>query len=226
MKNLIVQNILNNKKNITPEFENSIIQKYNSYISYTQIPKVNLVQGIDIKNIPPKLNTLYQNCMDIIGDNYNMLVNLQTYKPAGFITSLLTNKYFENTISQDNHLNNILYIDTNLLIEDYKKLMDKNDSTSLNLVHSLDVLYKEVETADYIFWDKFGMLNSNYALTKIYNILDIRYRKCLGNMFFITGGKQTMEQKFSNELYDVMNLTLPSVINLEREQFTYIKEEF
>ena len=76
MKNLIVQNILNNKKNITPEFENSIIQKYNSYISYTQIPKFNLVQGIDIKNIPPKLNTLYQNCMDIIGDNYNMLIRL------------------------------------------------------------------------------------------------------------------------------------------------------
>lgn len=225
MRNLVIQNILKNKQNITPEFENSIIQKYNSFITYTQLPTVNLVQSIDTTNMTPKVNTLYQNCTDIIGDKYNILINLYTYKPAGFIAALMSNTYFQNTVLQDNHLNNILYIDTNLLIEDYKKLMDKNDSVPLNLVHSMDVLYKDIETADFIFWDKFGMLNSNYALTKIYNILDIRYRKCLGNMFFITGGKQTMEQKFSNELYDVMNLTLPSVINLEREQFTYIREE-
>lgn len=222
MKELLLKEIINNQT-VTTEYINSISNRYDNFIQYTQLPQVNLHQYIDSNNLPVITNNLYNNTFNIISQRQNYIINLDIFKSAGFLSSLMIHSYFKQCIKNDTHINTILYIDTNLLVEDYKKLMDKTlDSVSPRLVHSLDVLYKEIEEAEFVFWDKFTMLNSNYALSKIYEILTIRYRNCLGNIFYITGGETRLRQVLGQETLSVMNLTSNELINLENETPNYI----
>ena len=82
------------------------------------------------------------------------------------------------------------------MVEDYKRLInyDKNE-LSLAPVHSLETLYKNIENAPLVIWDKFMMIDSAYDKDKIYDILCIRHRKGLANFYFsINGTSYTVEK--------------------------------
>lgn len=207
MKQLIVENILNKlsvKNKITSDYAESIENRVENFITYTELPKVFQKEIIDKHNLPKETQKLFNLMDSIIQNKYSAGVKVSSYKDCGFLVSTLIIDYLEDYIIKDEHLNTVLYIDTNLLLEDYKKLMDINSSNDISpvLVHSLDVLYREIENADFIFWDKFTMLQSNYEIMKIYDIISVRYRNCLGNLFFIT---PDYEYVLSKDLMDIMH---------------------
>lgn len=219
MKQLILQKVLQKIGNMTEDYINSIQNTIDNFIEYTELPKVYQTNFIDTTKLPLKTSKLLKDVDNLISTHTSIGIERENYKDCGFLAALLISKYLKDSIIEDKHLNTILYVDTNLLMEDYKKLMDKNsDGTSPMLVHSLNVLNKEIEQADFVFWDKFTMIQSNYELMKIYDILSIRYRNCLGNVFFITPDYNNI---LSVELYNVMNLK--SILDLLKEEYSYIK---
>ena len=221
MRNKIIEQILKDKE-VSTEYENSLKHNLNQFLNYTQLPLVYEMESLDKNKFSVKAKKLYENIQALIDERHNLIINLSSYKDSGFLTSILLGRYFIDTTEQDTHLSSVLYIDTNLLMEDYKHLMDKNtDSMSPSLVHNLDVLYKGVETAEFIFWDKFTMIQSNYEISKLYDILSIRYRRCFGNIFFITGGKEKFQEQISIEMLNVMGT--PIIIDLSGEEFVHIK---
>ena len=62
------------------------------------------------------------------------------------------------------------------------------------------------------------MMQSNYELMKIYDILSIRYRNCLGNIFFMTPDYVNV---LSKELTNVMNLLF--MLDFTEEEYQHIK---
>lgn len=205
MKQLIIENILNslpNNINMTDDYIDSIQNRVNNFISYTELPKVFQREIINKQKLPKDTQKLFNIISEVIQKKQNVGVKVSSYGECGFITSTILGTYLKDSIINDEHLNTVLYIDTNLLLEDYKKLMDMNSNdVSPTLVHSLDVLYKDIENADFIFWDKFTMMQSNYEIMKIYDIISVRYRNCLGNLFFITPDYNYV---LSTELMDIM----------------------
>ena len=179
---MITDNLHNDNNNSI--YNNYLKSTFNRYINYSELPKQYLQDNIDTTKLPKKLKILYDNIYEIVNNKYNYGISVSDYTDVSAICSLLIKKYFNESMLNDTLLVNVLYIDTNLLLEDYKKLMDMNtNELSPSLVHSLDVLYGDIEKADFVFWDKFTMLRSNYELLKVYDIISIRYRNCLGNAF-------------------------------------------
>lgn len=219
MEQEILSNVVNTLQINSPEYINSISNTISNYINYTQIPSVFLQTYIDLNYLPKNIKEQYINIENIIDNKLNILARCETFKDCGFITAMFVQKYLTNTLIKDSHINTILYIDTYLLIQDYKKLMDKNSETETPiLVHSLDVLNEQIQFADYVFWDKFSMLQSNYDFMKIYDIISVRYRNCLGNWFFVDS---VWDKIAFQELNNVMNIS--NTIDLEQEQYKYLK---
>lgn len=184
MKQVIINEILQRLESTTPDYITSITNTVDNFITYSELPKVFQIKQIDTKRLPAKTKQLFKNIVDIISTHKSIAITRPSYSDFGFLSAALIKQYLISSILSDSHLDNVLYIDTNLLLEDYKKLMDMNtNELSPSLVHSLDVLYGDIEKADFVFWDKFTMLRSNYELLKVYDIISIRYRNCLGNAF-------------------------------------------
>lgn len=223
MQSRILEKIFKNIPDCTEEYMDAIENRIANFLEYTQLPRVYQINGLDINYLPYKLKGILPELFDIVEKPLNKLVLLQTYKESGFIVATLLEQYIINCIVKDLHIPSMLYIDTNLLIEDYKKYIDISSGEGNNsiLVHSPDILFKEILTADFVFWDKFTMVDTNYATAKIYDILSIRYRQCLGNMFFATGGIDAIQNMYNIEMLNVMNLSNP-IINLENDEFRHI----
>ena len=84
--------------------------------------------------------------------------------------------------------------------------------------HKVDTLYNGIEKASLVIWDKFSKLESTYDKHKIYDILSIRKRNDLANMFLISGGTSKLSQVIGNDIFDVMDPDICidcSRINLE-----------
>lgn len=202
----------------------SIESKYDIFMNYSQLPLVYKSNDIDIMNLCPKSKKLYLNITDIISNRYNIGIQLSSYKDSGFITYMLMEKYFYDISFNDGHLFNVLYIDTNLLMKDYKKLIEKgSDNVDINLTHSLNTLQIDIEQADFVFWDKFSMIQSNYEISKLYDILSIRYRNCLGNMFFSNKPINDLSDMLSLEMTNVMDVDI--ILDLEHETFKYREDD-
>lgn len=202
----MLEKIHRNIKKVSPEFMLSVENRLKMFLDYTQLPPCYMRDYIDVDVAPLKLKKLCSDAMDYIENNDSILVNLRSFRDGGFIAAYCIEYYALFCILDDVHIPSILYIDTKMLIEDYKKLMDRNpDGLSPATTHSLEVLYKEIEEAEFVFWDKFSMVSSSYASSKLYDILNMRYRECRGNMFFITGGYDLFKTTTDIELQNVMN---------------------
>ena len=66
-----------------------------------------------------------KNISTVVSDRYNILLNFNGYKNTGYIAYVIINEYFKQIHLNNDILENIVYIDTNLLVEDYKRLMKK-----------------------------------------------------------------------------------------------------
>ena len=165
------------------DFQNAIIRKYENFIKNSQIPNV-CYQFNDTSIIPTKLKKLYNNIITAFKDRYNFMLNFESYDNISYLIQLFLDKYFVDCINEDSLVENILYIDAKLLVEDYKRLMNyEGDTTGLEPVHHLDVLYKDIEAAPIVIWDKLMLINSNYDKDKLLDIITIRNRRGLGNIY-------------------------------------------
>lgn len=219
----MIDRIINNLKTImtssSESFMNSLYNRISDFVSYSQLPQIYQVEYLDINNLSANLQLLYDNTENILENDKSLLVLAESYKETGFIASMLIEKYIQYCIINDLPIPSILYIDTNLLIEDYKKLMDGDD---IELVHSIDVLQGEIEKAQYVIWDKFSMVNSEYAKSKLYDILSIRYRRCLSNMFMLNENLDYIQNQLGIEMLNVMNLNA-SIVRTNNEKFIHMR---
>lgn len=227
MDELVLEEIYKSIKNLTPEYAEFIENTYVQYLTYSQLPLVFRINSLDMQTIPTHTKQLFTNSYNILNSKKSIIVQLDTYKPAGFITAVMLRKYFKQCILDDEHINTILYVDTNLLMLDYKKLIDrynKEDDVKYKLTHSLDLLYRDIFEADYVFWDKWTMINSEYDVSKLYEILSIRYRNGLGNAFYINTSEQNLTKFMSVELRDVMDIEgTDAKYSLQNDRYNYTK---
>ena len=221
MKEEIIDRLLNHS-NCSEEYEKSLISKLDNYIEYSQLPPIYQKEFLDPNDFETKLKNIYENIEQLISLRYSFVVQMNSYKESGFLTSTLMQKYFMDCVKSDTYLGSVLYIDTKLLMSDYKKLISNdNDSYGPKLVHNLETLYNGIENAEFVFWDKFTMIQGNYELSKIYDILSIRYRNCLGNLYFIDDNLENTGI-ISQELVNVMNMS--AIVSFENRTYKHTSE--
>ena len=200
----IIFNLIPELKGKNDDYTDAIIRRFKDYIEYSQIPEICLGFN-DNTIIPDKLDKVVNNMLIAVKERYNFLFNFSSYENLSYLSYLLITYYFKQCILNDETVENILYIDTKLMVEDYKRLInyDKNE-LSLAPVHSLETLYKNIENAPLVIWDKFMMIDSAYDKDKIYDILCIRHRKGLANFYFSINGtselSKVMGPNISNEI--------------------------
>lgn len=207
MKDLILQ-LLPCLVNKPEDYINSIVKKYEVFINNSQIPSVCLGYN-DISIIPSKLQKVYNNITTAFIDHYNFLINFESYENISYLIYLLLNKYFCDCINNDDILDQILYIDTKLMLEDYKRLMNyENSYNSIEPVHNLDILYKGIEQYPVVIWDKLMLINSSYDKDKLYDIISIRNRKGLGNFYITIGSRSELSSILGANLCKEIKSTL------------------
>ena len=200
----IIFNLIPELKGKNDDYTDAIIRRFKDYIEYSQIPEICLGFN-DNTIIPDKLDKVINNMLIAVKERYNFLFNFSSYENLSYLSYLFIAYYFKQCILNDETVGNILYIDTKLMVEDYKRLInyDKNE-LSLAPVHSLETLYKNIENAPLVIWDKFMMIDSAYDKDKIYDILCIRHRKGLANFYFSINGtselSKVMGPNISNEI--------------------------
>lgn len=196
----IVLNLIPELKGMNEDYIDAIVRRYKDFIKYSEIPKICYGFSND-SIIPTKLNKFFENIVLAVQDKYSFLFNLNSYQNASYLAYMMLQKYFRACILTESRVEDILYIDTKLLVEDYKRLMDydKNE-LSLCPVHTLETLYENIEKAPLVIWDKFMMLDSNYDKDKIYDIICIRNRKGLANFYFSINGTSELSKAIGPNL--------------------------
>lgn len=203
--------------NQTDEYKFAIYKRYTDYINYSELPSAFQTDNINTSALPKNIKVLYDNIATIIDENHSFIFRFNDYEYTHNISTMLINEYFVKVILNDMTMKHILYIDTNLIMEDYKKMMDITDSEdSVRTNHKLITLNKNIEEADIVIWDKCTMLKSSYEKSKFYDILSIRYRKGLGNLFFVKGSTMELSSLFDKETFVVMNTE--EIVDCSREQ--------
>lgn len=205
MRDMDILNLIESLKTKPQEYIDSINRQYESFLDYSELP--NVCRGFnDINILPPKLKKLYTNITVAISGRYNFLFCFGNLNNIDYLCSLFLNKYFIDSIEHDNILEHVLYIDTKLLIEDYKRLMNYNKNEDyLPPVHSLDTLFHRIENAPVIFWDKFSRIDSSYDKDKLLDIITIRNRKGLSNFYFVEGKSSELGSKLGITLCDLIS---------------------
>lgn len=174
------------------EYTESVFQGFKKFMETSQIPEV--CYGFeDIKVIPPKINNVYKNIRKAVEGRYTFLFDFYNFDNIPYIAYLFLLKYFQDCIETDNRVETILYIDTNLLLADYKKLIDyKDPAHDCTPTHSTQTLLRDIEIAPLVIWDKFTFIKSMYDKDKMYELMSIRERQGLGNFYFIRGGTDSL----------------------------------
>ena len=60
-------------------------------------------------------------------------------------------------------------------------------STDVYLTNDYNSSLRDVYIADYVIWDNFSCITSNYDNSKIQDIISARNKDCLGNLFIVRG---------------------------------------
>ena len=210
MLDRVVDNVLSAVGNYPKEYEQNVYTEVSMLIEDTNIPVRFQKDYIDPTVLPKASRTakLFKEFSDLIYADTGGLVRVNSYKETGYIISGLMENTIQNCLIKDTHVPTMLYIDTNLLLEDYSSVMDSSKGTGV-LYKSLipqEVITSYIYTADFVFWDKFDLCNLAYANRKLYEILTIRYNRCLNNLFFIKLNQQAILEKLGTDLYEVMNV--------------------
>ena len=209
-------------KSLDRSYINSVTKKYNDFLQYAQLP----VPFYNVKqptSLPSRIHILYDNIFTIIDEQLCYAFDVESYKNTGYLSSLLLDAYFKQAVENNVLVKKVIYVDTNLLLDDYKKLMDLSSDQEISLAHSKETLLVNLETADYVLWDKVSYISSSYDRQKFYNLISTRYRQGLGNMFFIKNSAKAMSQFCDDELLDVM--CIDNIIKLEDIQLKSSNKE-
>lgn len=222
-RNEIVTNLLLQTNESNEAYERYLDKTVNDFFDYTQLPPIYEREFIDKNFLSDKILKVFDYIKSTFNTHTSTLINLNDYRESGFIAALLLKEYFLECFNNGRHINDVMFIDTNLLLKDYKnKINEDNVEFTDGFIYSDSVLYEQVKTADFIIWDKFTMVESKYEISKMYEILSVRYRRCLGNLFFSTDGISGLSNLLDKEIINVMNITEP-IINITKQEFRHIK---
>lgn len=145
---------------------------------------------------------------------FRCIFNFPTYTNTDKFSAYIIQRYLRHYFASDKPIKKVLYIDTPLLAGDLKRIIGLNGDTDFSrlLVHRPDTVRKGIEDADFIIWDKITNLNTGYEVGELYRILSVRHKRGLGNLFFITGGKEEALKRLSSNVVDM--LTGCSLVNI------------
>ena len=190
----LVNEFLGNQE-VSDDYVNGIIRKVEDVIDYSNLSERYLCKTI-AKPYPESFNKLQNNVSKIINDNYgSVVVRPKSFKYGGYITASLMYKYILNSLKDD---------------EDLKRFMNKDTfgDVGLKLEYSLDVLFKDIYEADFVFWDNFNLVNTHYEVDKLYEIFSRRYMHLKGNILYLCGkNKAELTNNFDENLKDMLDLT-------------------
>lgn len=177
-------------------FEN-ICSYVNVHFNMSYLPTLAYSKLLDINNSGSKFQILTDNIYRHINRNECIILDRLDYKDDVFISSCLIGRYISDSIIKDTRIHKVLYVDTPLLLTDYKKMMDcSNDNINPPvLTHSQELLNRDIYNYDYVIWDRFNCVNSWYDLNKLQEIIHHRYLNMCGNMYFCIG--KTKEDRLS-----------------------------
>lgn len=198
-----VENIIPELNNQNPEYINVVQNKYNEFKRVSEVPPIYLESYIETNNLPNRLNILFNNIYDIITERYSYIFMFQNYDWTPHLSNTLIDEYFKYCINNDKLLEKVIYIDTKCLTDDFSKLINKSDVQPA-LMYSKETIYQNVETAPMVIWDGFTKIENTFELNRMYNILLSRYKRGLGNLFFIEKDISSMQQ-FDERFKNVIN---------------------
>lgn len=198
-----IVNILPILKNKPMEYIKAIQKNYDDFITYSDIPIG--YQNLDRITIPAKFRNILDKMYIAVEDRYNLLLNFVSYKNTGYIAYAMIQEYFKQVYSKNENIEKIIYIDTNLLVEDYKRIMNINHLNQ-SPVHNIDTILRNIEYAPLVIWDKFSKLESTFDKQKIYDLLSIRKRNNCCNIFMIAGGTTNLSQVIGADIFDMMDV--------------------
>lgn len=210
----------------TEEYIRGVFNKLCDMYDYSCLPERFLVTEIDNNKIPKKLKILIDDIVNIINSYDSVGVRLPDFKYGGYVTSKLLYTYILNQLKLDEHIKSFLYIDTDVFMRDLKRFMNKDEfeDVGLALEYSKDTLFRSVYDADFVFWDKFNVANSNYELGQLNEILTRRYNHLKGNLYFgVIDSKDDNTKLFSNvdiRTANMMNLT--TVYDLSKDKYNIV----
>ena len=126
MKDLVLD-LLPELNNYDEVYTKTVIKKYDDYMQYTQIPKS--CYGFNNQQIIPlSMKKIFQNINLAIEDGYDFIFMFDTYKNVEYLAYLITQAYFKYCIKNDSLLQNILFVDTKILLTDYKKSIQNQEN--------------------------------------------------------------------------------------------------
>jgi len=209
MYDRLVDSVLASVGTYPPEYKQSVMSEVSMHIDSINLPIRFQKKYMDDKSLPKHLKQLYNNFEDIIISDDSAYVKVADFGNTGYMIALLVEKILKQCLINDIHVPTMLYIDTNLLLENYGNVMDSNKGTGVAYRALIPeyIISSYIYNVDFVFWDKFDLSSLAYANRKLYEILSIRYNRCLNNMFFATSSPDVFVQKYSQELYNVMGLS-------------------
>lgn len=156
-----------------PDNKQQIIQSNN-------LPRIfEINQNIDKSQLPHQLMLLYQDFDKLCNSSYGSLILVKDYSKNIPIIYSLIEKMYKTSLK-------FYYIDTTLLMRYFYQFLNEKDKTAKKKIYKIiNAYYKEIDTADFIFWDYFTINGKNYFTEQIYEMIKKRYNNCLPNMFFI-----------------------------------------
>lgn len=229
MINNLVRDYAQTLEKPTEEYLRGVFNKLCDMYDYSCLPERFLVTEIDNNKIPKKLKILIDDIVDVINGYDSVGVRLPDFKYGGYVTSKLLYTYILNQLKLDKHIKSFLYIDTDIFMRDLKRFMNKDEfeDVGLALEYSKDTLFRSVYDADFVFWDKFNVVNSNYELGQLNEILTRRYNHLKGNLYFgVIDLDANINKLFSNvdmRTAHLMNLT--TMYDLSKDKYNIVNIE-
>lgn len=179
-----IEDFLDSNSKVSDSYRDFIKTKYNQFIKSSEIPLAYMCD-INEKTLSKNLRILHRDIKEIIDCKYSLMLIGMDYMMVNYYMGLLLDKYFQDNLDSGLYLEQILCVDTKLLLDDYlKNIGDSNSDVSVHYNYDPYILFNVVETAPYVIWNRFNDTLSDYKKNKFLNIIDTRKRQGLGNMYF------------------------------------------
>jgi len=220
----ILDNVLKSVGTYPAEYENSVISEIDMYIDSSNLPIMYQKLRLDETKLPKNLKTFFKNVPKYLQEDESVIIFVNEFKTSGYISAMFYENILNDCLIADKHVPTVLYIDTNLLIEYFGYMMDASKGLNVGEQQLFlpDIVNNRIYTADVVIWDKFDYSKVAYANRKLYEILTIRYNRCLKNVFFVRSDTKKLIDKFGSDMIDVMNLNyFVDLSGYEKEDFVY-----
>lgn len=224
MKNEIANEIAdyleNNGTKVNDVYFNNICRDVDKYFNLSGLPMLAYSKYINPNKMDTKLLNLMNNFRLIVNENISVMVERDTTNDNLFIASALIGRYIEDSIISGDRVHKILYVDTPLLLADYKKMIDASAINPPVLFHTMETLNKDIYWYDYVIWDRFNCINSNYDLSKLQEIIHHRYLNMCGNLYMGLGeSDKDCMANVSAVLASSMNITMFAKLNKSKYEY-------